>query len=174
MTAHAMRQDRDRCLAAGMDEFLSKPVQREDLVAVLERFLALRAPVDQAGAAGSSPMATAAIDWSVLGGMRDLPGESGDFLGEVIELFLEQARSHLDHLVGAARGGELTTFRRTAHTLKGAASSVGATRLATCAGRIEDLCREQNLTAAIGAIPELQAELERACQALSAGPAAAG
>jgi CheY-like chemotaxis protein len=122
MTANTMEGDRERCLAAGMDDYLPKPLRVEDLEIALGRAL------------------DAAEDW-----IDD----------EIMELFLEETSAQLDALNEAADAGDLAEVARLAHTIKGAAGTVGATRLAALAADIE-----QEPEAALGLLGDLQRALE--------------
>jgi CheY-like chemotaxis protein len=122
MTANTMEGDRERCIAAGMDDYLPKPLRVEDLEIALGRAL------DADG------------DWIDAG---------------IMDLFFEETSAQLDALNEAAIAGDTAEVERLAHTVKGAAATVGATRLAELAAEIE----EAPETAA-GLLDELQRAFE--------------
>jgi two-component system, sensor histidine kinase and response regulator len=138
MTAHAMTGDRERCLAAGMDDYVSKPLHPHELVEVVERRSAAEthrkaADREPAGEAGASLVFDPDTSVSRLGGDRQL-------LREVIAIF----RAQTPALMAAIRKGaksDLDSVKRAAHTLKGSLGTLHAPRAFEAAARLEDLAR---------------------------------
>jgi CheY-like chemotaxis protein/HPt (histidine-containing phosphotransfer) domain-containing protein len=120
LTAHALRRDRDRCIAAGMDDYLAKPIQRSDLVAALTRWVPGAESREDAGATPS--------DLPSLEGLDDLIGD-GAVLAEVIQLFLTHGEQQLAEIQEAVRKGDAEGAGRAAEALGASASSIGAERL---------------------------------------------
>jgi two-component system sensor histidine kinase/response regulator len=124
MTAGALTGDRERCLAAGMDDYISKPVAFEDLAAVLRLWV----PRTAAGAeeAGRAPLAAATFDGRMLAELRalDTPG-SGFFLG-VLGLFLSTVPGRLEALTQAVAQGDAKGVAAVAHGLRSTSGNVGA------------------------------------------------
>jgi two-component system sensor histidine kinase/response regulator len=139
MTANAMAGDRERCLAAGMDDYVSKPIQ----LAMLAQVLARWAP------AGSPPVEP--------DGQPDLPGLRRELAG----LFLEDAPARLAELEEAHRQGDREAIRRAAHQLKGTAATVGAAEVAKSAAELETMARSAGLEAAPEVLARLRTELDR-------------
>ena len=126
MTAHAMKGDRERCLEAGMDDYLSKPLRSEPLDEVLERWI--EAP-------GPAPAAVEAlIDEARMRTFRD---DYPDIVDQLLELFLSSTPPLLDELRTAADAGDHDELRRAAHKLKGSCQNIGATFMATLCRTIE-------------------------------------
>jgi signal transduction histidine kinase/DNA-binding response OmpR family regulator len=137
MTAHAMKGDRERCLAAGMDEYLTKPLDPKQLCQVVEQIAAGRPPAaaDQTPASAISTQVLARV-----GGDREL-------LAEISRLFVDDAPRHLDRIRHAldARDGE--ALRRAAHGLKGAAANFDAEGVVAAARTLEEIGRTQEFDA---------------------------
>src|SRR5262249_40630422 len=114
MTAHAMKGDRERCLQVGMDGYISKPLQPNDVFETVEGLAAaspppggLRTPVGDAG-----PVFDAEVALRSVGGDREL-------LKEVIDVYFAECPRWLTEIGAAVARGEAATLRRAAHTLKG-------------------------------------------------------
>jgi CheY-like chemotaxis protein len=146
MTANAMAGDRERCLAAGMDDYLAKPLRTEDLDGALERWLGVRS---SAPAASPDPVALdALVDAARVRTFRDDYPEIADRL---VDLFVEATPPILADLRDAVADGDGDRVRRAAHKLKGSCQNIGATFMAT-------LCLElEGDTAATGRLDELDA-----------------
>ncbi|MGI8807732.1 MAG: response regulator [Acidimicrobiales bacterium] len=175
MTAGAMQGDEDRALAAGMDEFVTKPVKMDQLGAVLERW------VDSAAAGGTGTLPPAAgppaghesaqrpsaLDPEILAGLRQLErgGRSGA-VDELVELFLDTARERVRELRVAVDDDDRAAVKRVAHSLKGSSANLAATEMAAVAAELEVAVGDDDATAAAEAMTRLEAELERADAAL--------
>jgi signal transduction histidine kinase/ActR/RegA family two-component response regulator/HPt (histidine-containing phosphotransfer) domain-containing protein len=161
MTAHAMQGDRERCLEAGMDDYLAKPVRREELENALQRWIPGRfVPSSARAPAGSA--ASDLLDGAVLDGLREIEAQGAPgFLAEVVGLFAAQGRLCLDDLSAAAAAGDVTAWRTRLHALKGTASSVGAVRLSESCRHLEEGSKADGLTGAGPALEALEREYER-------------
>jgi PAS domain S-box-containing protein len=156
MTANAMEGDREECLAAGMDDYLAKPIRVDDLSRALARCRPARTgeTLDRAALGRLS---------SSLGG-----GEEGrDAVRELVDTFLEDADTLMATLHGAVERGDAEAARRAAHTLKSNGATFGARPFADLCRQLEDLGREGQLDAAPRLLKRADEEWERVRDALA-------
>jgi PAS domain S-box-containing protein len=133
MTANAMKGDRERCLAAGMDDYLSKPLRPEALEAALERWLGAPPAAEAAPASTEDPF-DALVDEAR---MRVFRVDYPEIIDQLIELFVESTPPLLEELREAAERGDGEDVRRTAHKLKGSCQNIGAGFMAKLAHDLE-------------------------------------
>jgi CheY-like chemotaxis protein len=159
LTASAMTGDREKCLKAGMDDYIAKPIKPEDLSTVLDRWLKPRGNDE---GAPSAPVAEP--DDGLLGSaLRTLLGidEEGGLLCEVIDTFLRIAPLRLATLRKAAEKSSASTLERTAHSLLGSCVNVGAKRMADLCARLEERGRAGSAVGAAESVRALEVELQR-------------
>jgi CheY-like chemotaxis protein/HPt (histidine-containing phosphotransfer) domain-containing protein len=128
MTAYAMKGDRERCLAAGMDDYVSKPVQASELRAALERALNIDFPSAPAvSTEQESPVVETPV-FDLSGTLARFEGDA-ELLRQLLEVFLVDAPLQMKGLHDALANNNAGLVQRAGHTLKGAAANVGASRL---------------------------------------------
>ncbi len=159
MTANAMLGDREICLAAGMDDYLSKPIRIHELQSVLERWGQKSSAAPAAPGAHDAP---AGIDWAILDELSVLqePGEP-DFVQETIELYLADTPALIDALHQAIDRGDAGALHMAAHTLKGNSNSLGATRMGAMSLELETIGRGGSVDGAGPLVEQLVQEFER-------------
>jgi CheY-like chemotaxis protein len=123
MTAHALESDRERCLAAGMNDYISKPVRRRDLLRVLREIGSWEAEVE--APRDGAPAAATSVPCD-LARLRELFGSEPDELRALLGEYLEQAQALLSDIARCHGDGDTEALRRHAHTLAGASATVGA------------------------------------------------
>jgi CheY-like chemotaxis protein/HPt (histidine-containing phosphotransfer) domain-containing protein len=161
MTADTAQDSREKCLAAGMNDYIRKPVKVTELEAALDR--AIRGP--EAGGLEE------VLDPLVLAGLRMLrqPGRP-DPVVELITLFLEEAPERLSFIREAVAANDMWSMSKivaAATSLKGSSSNIGARDLAAVSGRIEQAARNGVLDEAGALLQEATDELERVRLALA-------
>ena len=137
MTANAMVGDREMCLAAGMDDYVAKPIRLEALDEALQRAAGHRVDVAEGApaAAAAGVPASGLIDVAQL---RGLEAEAGrEFVAELVSTFLDEAPHMLAALRESQASGDVETFRRSAHSLKSNALTFGADPLGAAARELE-------------------------------------
>jgi len=136
LTANAMRSDQDACLAAGMDDFVSKPLDADDFLRVIGRFMTGAAATGAGGGGADAPATDAPdLDDAQLDGLTRLMPAAR--LRTIIETFLAAAQTRLQRIEATAKAGDLPELAREAHDLKGVSGNFGARRLQQLAERLE-------------------------------------
>jgi signal transduction histidine kinase/DNA-binding response OmpR family regulator/ligand-binding sensor domain-containing protein len=163
MTASALPEDRARCLAVGMDDHLTKPLDRRELSAVLERWL--RTARRDAGPTMVEALALPALSSSpleseALRNLHHLGGTNQSFLDELIDLFLQESVERLAGLREAAANSDMKAIHQIAHTQRGACFNFGARQMAELCEELENISGPK-AEVATGNLNEMIADIER-------------
>jgi PAS domain S-box-containing protein len=150
MTASAMKGDREKCLAAGMDDYVAKPIGPETLLAVLSRWVQPESQADTEETA--SP-----VDPAMIENLRAIDGD-GSLLVELIDTFQRIAPLRIAALSKASAKSSAVALERTAHSFLGSCANLGARYMADVCARLEQLGRAGSTTGARELIQSLEEE----------------
>jgi CheY-like chemotaxis protein/HPt (histidine-containing phosphotransfer) domain-containing protein len=147
MTASALPENRDRCIAAGMNDYLTKPIDRTQMLAVIDRWLSAAQGELVAGDGEH-------LDLQVL---QQLAADTNpDMLSQLIGLFIEQTHGRLDQMAKACASRDWEYLQREAHALKSSSGTFGAERLQDHSRRLEEACQQGNSTVALALTDSLK------------------
>ncbi|WP_373500185.1 response regulator, partial [Desulfococcus sp.] len=160
MTAHAMQRDLDRCLAVGMDGYLTKPVKKQDLATLLETYLG-RDDIDAAegaDAVGTDGAVQESENIFDEAGIRDRLDNSDDLIQVVMRSFVESFPERITELTQAYESRDGECIRRVGHNMKGSSSTAGATAIMRSAMVVEDAGRTGDMQMIPACIDQIKSD----------------
>jgi CheY-like chemotaxis protein/HPt (histidine-containing phosphotransfer) domain-containing protein len=160
LTANALRGDRERCLAAGMNDYLAKPTDLGSLEQALGRLARSTTDGRPAEPVSESESGARLVDHQALSGLKALERDGPGFLAVLVREFDEGFRERLGDMQLAARENDGAALRGAAHNVKGSAGIVGAEGMASLCQRLESLGAEGKVTGADALIASLAHEHE--------------
>lgn len=168
MTASALEGERERCLAAGMDDFLTKPVDPGDLDAVLHRWTGPQAaaPVDPAESAGRSRPTGPVLDPARVRMLDELRKDGVSFFVRTATSFMGRIDEQVAAIHDAVRSGDANRTFTSTHLVKGSALNLGLSRVAEVAQRMEDHSEAGTTAGMTGLLADLDREVAAAVAAL--------
>ena len=171
LTAGAVEGDRDKCLAAGMDDYVTKPFSVGQLEHALRRWLpapGAAQPQSEAVKTVRQDRALPHLDLQVLEGVRALGGNGDELVTKVIGVYLGDAPGRLQSLREAVARSDVLAAQRAAHAFKSASANLGAAALAGLCRRMEGLKPEDSASRATALLAEIEAEYSAVAADLSA------
>jgi CheY-like chemotaxis protein/HPt (histidine-containing phosphotransfer) domain-containing protein len=142
LTANVMSEDRQDCMAAGMDAHLGKPIEPAQVIATLSRYFKANSPP--------------AVDRAAL---RELTGGDAEFERELADTFVTSGDQCLAEIIAALKISDLDTVRKRAHALKGASANIHAAGLSQVASSLESAARENSIPVIGELVDELTTKL---------------
>jgi signal transduction histidine kinase/HPt (histidine-containing phosphotransfer) domain-containing protein len=165
MTGNALDGDREKCIAAGMDDYVAKPVRIAELQGVIERWGMERRTTAAGGAAVVSPVASpapvaaAVLDETIIAELNDMKSKDGvPLLHELIDLFAQNAPKHLEQIKNA--GDNLEQLGFAAHVFRGMSLNLGANALGNLCQELETLALGGNTFGIPALIPKIEAAFQ--------------
>ncbi|MBD2456041.1 response regulator [Nostoc sp. FACHB-87] len=153
MTANAMKEDKQLCLDAGMDDYLSKPVIRENLAAVLEHWSQFLIATEHPVAINDEDSNTFFIDWEHL---HQLSENDAEFELQLLEIFVEDMQSRLESIKAAIANSDFQQMAQQTHQIKGTTNNIGAKSMYLAAEKLEQLALYQERRGSTELIAELE------------------
>jgi signal transduction histidine kinase/DNA-binding response OmpR family regulator len=156
MTAHAIKGDRERCLEAGMDSYISKPMTSQGIAAAIAEVVDVK---DQGNVATRTPLVeVSSSTWNCNAVLERIDGDES-LLHELLTIFLEESPKQLNSLQLAIESRNLEEVERTAHSMKGELGYLGLANAAQTAKDLERLGHEGNLQPVAGLLVALKTEV---------------
>ncbi|MBK8816929.1 MAG: response regulator [Methylococcaceae bacterium] len=170
LTANAIEGDREKCLKAGMNDYLPKPFKTEDLQHILTTWLSVDDKEKSKHTPAESEKNTPPVFTpDALAGLQSLyPGNSKQIMQRLIELYLTNAGTLLTNLEKAWEQGNIESIKEAAHTLKSSSLQIGASRLAEMCRTVETEARQQRFDKSNHVVTEMRQQFSITTTALSA------
>jgi two-component system, sensor histidine kinase and response regulator len=175
MTAGAMVGDRDRCFAAGMDDYIAKPLRLPELLAVLTRWTSGRVATSGATRADTAPgdrtdvHVSGVLDQGVVDDLLELSRHSdGTQLTRLVDTFINDSFARIEALSRGIEAADGHAVARTCHSLKGSSANLGASSLAELCAELEVSASKNQLAGAVDILGRLESDFGRVRLAMSA------
>ncbi len=160
MTAHALKGDRERCLDAGMDDYVAKPINAQELLEAVEKQLLRRdsAPPEEIPAESDCEVTSSVFD---VAGLCEKVGDDQELIEIILDTFTEDAQSQLAAIEKATGDGEASLLRERVHSFKSASGNIGALRVYELCCTLEQAAKEERLKGTMEMVATLKNEMSR-------------
>lgn len=143
MTANALQGDRERCLQAGMDDYLSKPIKQKDLLTMIERWTSVETTDDSGVQPQHESGTDEMIDGARIKEIQDLGDES--LVKELMGIYIHDSKQSLNDIASSLASNDINLLRESSHKLKGSSANLGITHVHRISAEIENLARANDL-----------------------------
>ncbi|HTV41015.1 MAG TPA: response regulator [Candidatus Sulfotelmatobacter sp.] len=171
MTAQAMQGDREKCIAAGMDDYLAKPIRPSDVSNMIAKWTTSKNSSQPASASASVELSTPDGPPVEMDRLAELADGDKNTLDELVDLFNKQTTRQLSQLEAAVRANKTEEVRHLAHSCKGASATMGMARLAAIFFELEKMGRAGSLDGAEPFLAAAACEFKRVQEFLASKPA---
>jgi two-component system, sensor histidine kinase and response regulator len=164
LTAAAMQEEREQCFAAGMDDFLAKPLKKEKLAETIAHWLNISgvSSDSQALDPNSADEGELTVDMTVISDLKELSRETNsDMFGELVDIFLSTTPETITSILTSLDKGDIEQIQKSAHSLVGSCGNLGIIRMSNLARKIEQISKAGAIEGVDALLEELQAELNR-------------
>jgi CheY-like chemotaxis protein/HPt (histidine-containing phosphotransfer) domain-containing protein len=165
MTANALRGDREKCLASGMDDYLPKPLSPDELDRLLQRWAPKASTTPDAGPAPQHPASPSPLDPA---GIETFLRESGAAAATVVDVFARQTPGLIAQMRAAIEAADAATLREKAHRLKGSCLALAATQMSEGCKNLESRAREGTTDGTTALVNQIETDFTATLAALAA------
>jgi PAS domain S-box-containing protein len=170
MTANALKGDREKCLAAGMDDYISKPISMEKLKSVLENWSAQLRITNQISNSEESPSSAANLESLVdIEHLHEITGTDLEFEREILQAFVVDTGNYLASAKSAIASGDTEAVARYAHQIKGVSATAAVRLMPEIADRLQICAESEDLAGADQILAELEVILGRVQKSMFVG-----
>jgi PAS domain S-box-containing protein len=164
MTAHVMQGAKERCLEAGMDDYISKPIQRKKLGRILQKYLSEKITLDfvPEPVGIPEPIESKQIEPPVnLSHIKEIVEDDPETLNELINIYLDDTAHHMAAIESAVLKKDAELIKKEAHSMKGASANIGADRMKKYCASLEKIGASGDIEPAAGILDDLKSEFKQ-------------
>ncbi|MDY6851148.1 MAG: response regulator, partial [Thermodesulfobacteriota bacterium] len=164
LTAHAMKGDREKCIKAGMDDYISKPFEPRQLIEAIEQALAGRVSLPHDKASETKTQGEEIFDRA---GLLDRILGDEELLKEVLEIYLQETPGHIESIKEALKKSDASEVTQHGHKIKGSSGMICAEGMQALGSRVETAGKKDDLTQAASLVEKMEREFAKLKEAIS-------